>query len=121
MTNYTTTTKPPSINSTVRGGPWNSWYEVTAQTVAVNLAQLADFSNEIAPPQVAVERAIDTWESEDVIRDGSIRGFWAWVWSGLDLGTQRDISHLAEDLLRRHQAAPFGSKDDLHEMFDGQR
>ena len=121
MTHNHTTTRPPRLGSVVRG-PWASKYAVSEHTLAVNLASAASILDENDRTVVqAVDEAVDLFENEDVVNDGSIRGFWAWVWSGLDLGTQRDVAKRAEALLEAHRAGGYGSKADLFEMFDGQR
>lgn len=123
MTHHTTTPAnyTPALGTTVRG-PWNSMYEVSERTLAVNLASTAAIFDENDVVVVtAVDDAVDAFEDEDIINDGSIRGFWAWVWSGLDRGTQRQVAKLAEALLEAHRGGTYGAPTDIFEMFDGQR
>ena len=121
MPNHTTTA-PPALNTTVRG-PWNSKYTVSIQTLAVNLGQTARILDEDENLDLiaAIDAAVDAFEVKDVINDGSIRGFWAWVWSGLSLGSQRQVAKRAEMLLEADRSGSHGSRTDLFEQFDGQR
>jgi len=122
MTYHTTTPAnyTPVLGSVVPG-PWNSKYAVSEHTLAVNLASTAAIEDDDHTVVRAIDDAVAVFEDDDLINDGSIRGFWAWVWSGLDRGTQRDVAKRAEALLEAHRAGGYGSKADLFEMFDGQR
>lgn len=113
----------PLFLPTVLTGPWSSVYAVTVETVAVNLAQsyITDDDGYDAPAQEVIERGVDAWESDEVINDGSIRGFWAGVWARLTVGEQAVIARRAEELIEIDRKVSFGSPESLYERFDGQR
>lgn len=103
-------------------GPWSSTYDVNVKTLAVNLACHANghYFDDEKDPALAVELAVLDFEG-DIIKDGSIAGFWAEMFSRLDQRAHSAVVALAVDYLTQHAAAPFGGKGDLYERFDGQR
>lgn len=93
---------PTSIETVIVSGPWRSQYKVSGQTLAVNVAQVAQMN------EVSVSEAMQQMLSTEVVGSPSIQEFWCLQVQGLT-PVQRVL--VAEEAM---------SLEDPFEMFDGQ-
>jgi len=104
-----------------RQGPWSSSYEVNVETMAVNIAVMADTISEEQPTGVTfrpVEMA--TAHLISVAGNGSIHGFWGTQWERLTPAARMVVEGRAMQLLKAHREGSYRGPADIHEMFDGQ-